>query len=230
MSRNTYDSSRIDFAATTSFNAVIAGSNILLTSTAISSANAVHSDLTNKLVAFSVNLIGGADTLIQNVSINGEPAKVDVQCNTGGFISAIISIVSPVTPSDRVYRAVLTVSGTVVSAGRGSIFIQGGMALRSPAAVASSTTAIATARTVALPLYVNGLLICTAINDVSASNQCTWTGTNNPPEDDDANLGTARGSAAHRTANITESQSYSVTATFDVISVNGMSLAVASYR
>lgn len=235
--REFYQSRRVDYLGGNSFGSVamtFSGQNAFGTFTSGNSAwlTQMQDASKNKFVIVSFAMIAGADTVIGPVSINGLPAIVDVQANTGGYIAGIASIINTYTLPERAVRFVATLTGTVATAGILTAAIGTGFIRSRPIAVASSTTAVDTVRNVTLPAYVNGLVVCVGINDVGAANQCTWTGTNNPAEDFDAAVGAARASSAARgpVSAITENQSYSITSTWDVSSANGVSLAVASYR
>lgn len=221
-----FEIGRLTPAGGAAASATISGSNF---TASLAPAAGAAFRYENTLFACPIYLIAGADTVLKTASIDGIPASIDVQTNTGGFIVAIVSVFIPSTrQSSTAYLTVQCVGTAPTSVRVGGLYIGVGLTRLAPF-VASSTTTAATSRNVSLPYYANGFLLCAAINDVATANQCTWTGTTNPTELDDAALGTARGSSAFR-ATGTESQAFSITATFDVISIGGISLAVASWR
>lgn len=104
-----------------------------------------------------------------------------------------------------------------------------GLASPVPRSVATSITAADTVRTVDVSSGIGGVILALAGNDVGAANQCTWTGDQSPTESADAAIGAGRQSAAH-IYSTNDDTANTITATFDVISTTGISLAAAAFR
>ncbi len=222
-----YSTLRSNFGSNSGASTV-SGNTLFLTT--VAQNNRLCADrFANTLWVFAVNIVAGADTVLQACSVNGQPAKINVQANTAGFISAIVSYYGWEINDSLVPRAVVNTTGTAPTASRFCFTGVTGLSSGIPVATASATTVAAISSNVTLPCYAAGYYVCAAINNVGAANSCTWTGTNAPSETDDAAIGAARSTASERFT-ATESQAYSITSTWAVMSTTGISLAVASWR
>ena len=213
-------------------NATISGSVVTAASAAQTAGSRQNLPLENRLVMFVCAMsAAGVGTTVDRAYINGIPAFVEAQANTGGSLVAIISAPVNIMIDDRIFRlrAELSVSG--VTAARTDCFVVTSLSGLRPLSKDLSTTAIDTARTVTIPIYTRGYVALAAINDVGAANQCTWTGSaQNPSEISDVAVGAYRGSTATRLITVADNLTATFTATFDVISTTGISLVGAFWR
>jgi hypothetical protein len=214
-------------------SAVIDGQNARFNSIVFNDSSGIEKPFQdffgNKLTALPVCFIGAADTLIANVSINGLPAIVAVQANTGGALAAIIYNFSDHLRDTRSISVILTFSGTAPTAGRADYFTFYSLRNRQPVSTDSVTTTIATAQTSNAYLQ-SALVIAAATNDQATGNSCTWTSTGVITETNDAAIGTARCSFAYRgVSTSTVTSGITSTATWVTPSVAGASLVVASF-
>ena len=212
--------------------ATISGTIITAATAASAPTSVVPFGFEDKILIFGLAIAAaGVGTTIDSATINGVPAFVDAQANTGGYIAAVISAPAVITPEDRIFnlRCLLSASGAAAARFYAQTF-QGALSLRPIVPPQTSTTAIDTARSATTDRYRNGIVIATAINDVGAANQCIWSGTIGASEQDDAAVGTARASFARGLNIASDVLGGTVISTFDVISTTGISLAVATYR
>lgn len=190
--------------------------------------------------AIGIAVIGAADTVLASASIDGSPAEIVSQCNTGGYIAAIIygelrrDCYAPNSSgaSSETYKCFVQTTGTAPTSAtsiKQVFFTRDGIAVRG----LTSTTTADTVRSVTFPQVPrHSFFLAVGINDVATANSCTWGGTaTSVTELTDAALSTARWSSAN-TGVFTwqaEGSGATVTSTWAVTSVTGVSLACALF-
>lgn len=188
----------------------------------------------NLQIILCASVIGGSDTVLIGASIGGQPGFVVCQCNTGGYISAVLYGFAPRFGNPLIASAIasITTTGTAPTSAAVAASVINSKII-GPLAALTSTTTADTVRSVTLPqVSRDSFVVGTGINDVGTANQCTLSGTaTSLTETGDAALGTAR-KVNLSTTNFTfqaEGTGATIITTWDVISTTGISLAVAVF-
>ncbi len=191
----------------------------------------------NRIETIGITAIGGADTVISHVAINGAPGFIAGQCNTGGNIAAIVYgyVGSDNGRSTRIgtMSAIIQTTGTAPTAAQAQLYTITGQHPYMKQCK-TSTTAADTVRTITFDqTHFRDAYIAVAINNVAAANSCTWTGTTSTiSESFDAAMSTARisGAQPQNFAWITEASGPTLTSTWAVVSTTGVSLCAAVFN
>lgn len=189
----------------------------------------------NRIAIFTMSMLGAADTEIAEVAINGSPAWIAGQVNTAGVIAAIVygEMNNNRGRGPGTQDIIMKTRGTNASA---VSCVYETCVSKYPylRQFKGSTTAVDTVRSVTFDqTYFHDYFRAVATNDIGSGNGCAWTGTMN-------NIGAssalafstgARGSASTQNfAHVTQAAGPTLISTWDIASLNGVSLAAAIFN
>lgn len=154
--------------------------------------------------------------------------------------AASIALFAGYVPDDRVGYSVtdtinpdkirvISAAGTFANSIRVSVWLVSGLANIAPYAVGYATTGIGTVATVDVSTPVGGIVLATAVNNITAGQSWTWTGDQTVTERSDAAATNYHFTFADTLSTAVDAAN-TLTATAAVVSTTELSILAASFR